>query len=85
MNLIQERLNTLTAAAEARAREIMHYQINIDNYSRAIVEIGDDPAMQDFAMQLRDLLTSSRIEQAKEQILLKVIRDQLEEAACTSS
>lgn len=85
MNLIQERLNILTAAVEARAREIMHYQINIDNYSRAIAEIGDDPAMQDFARQLRDLLASSRVEQAKECVMLKVIRDQLEESVCTSS
>lgn len=85
MNLEQERIAILTAAADGRAREVMHHQINIDNYERAIAEIGDNPAMQDFANQLHELLVSGRIEQAKERIMLKVIRDQLEEAACTSS
>lgn len=85
MDIAQERIDTLTAAAEGREREVMHYQINIDNYARAIAEIeanyADSDAMNDFANQLRDLLASSIIEQTKERILLKVIRDQLEEAA----
>jgi hypothetical protein len=41
--------------------------------------------MVEFAERMRDLLQSSLIEQAKERLLLKVIRDQLEEAACMSS
>lgn len=78
----QERLDILTAAAEHREREVMHHQINIDNYTRAIAEIeashaGDEP-MAEFADRLRELLASSIVEQAKERILLKVIRDQLE-------
>ena len=83
MDLEQERIDMLTAAAEGREREVMHYQINIDNYARAIAEIeaehaGSD-ALSDFANQLRDLLASSIIEQAKERIMLKVLRDQLED------
>ena len=86
MNLEQERLDILTQAAEGREREVMHYQINIDNYERAIAEIeAGHPDMGEFADRLRELLASSRVEQAKERIMLKVIRDQLEEAACTSS
>ena len=86
MNLEQERLDILTQAAEGREREVMHYQINIDNYERAIAEIeANHPDMAEFADRLRELLASSRVEQAKERIMLKVIRDQLEEAACTSS
>ena len=86
MNLEQERIDLLTAAAEGREREVMHYQINIDNFTRAIAEIeANHPEMEEFANNLRELLASSKLEQAKERILLKVIRDQLEEAKCTSS
>lgn len=86
MNLAQERIDLLTAAAEGREREVMHYQINIDNFTRAIAEIeANHPEMGEFANNLRELLTSSKLEQAKERILLKVICDQLEEAKCTSS
>ncbi len=85
MDLEQERLDILRSAAEHRAREVMHYQINIDNYRRALAEIKGDHKLADFAENLRGLLTSSIQEQAKERIMLKVIQDQLEEAACTSS
>jgi len=86
VNLEQERIELLTAAAEGREREVMHYQINIDNFTRAIAEIeANHPEMEEFANNLRELLASSKLEQAKERILLKVIRDQLEEAKCTSS
>jgi len=89
MNLEQDRIKTLTDAAEGREREVMNYQINIDNFSRAIAEIEanhtHEPHMVEFAERMRDLLQSSLIEQAKERLLLKVIRDQLEEAACMSS
>lgn len=80
MDLAAERLEILRTAATQRARDVMLHQVNIDNYTRAVAEIGDDPGLADFAMQLRELLASSRIEQAKERVLLKVITDQLEEA-----
>lgn len=86
MKLAEERLTILRTAAEGREREVMHYQINIDNYERAIAEIeANHPDMADFADHLRGLLASSRVEQAKERVMLKVIRDQLEDVSCTSS
>ena len=82
MDLQQERIDILTQALEHREREVMHHQINIDNYTRAIAEIeanhADEEALVEFADRLKELLASSIIEQAKERILLKVIRDQLE-------
>lgn len=78
----QERIKILTDAASHREREVMHHQINIDNYRLAIAEIdvhhAADPAMQSFRQQLQGLLDSSLVEQTKEKILLKVIRQQLE-------
>lgn len=82
MTLDTEREEILRSGAEQREREIMHYQINIDNYRLAIADIEanhvDDVPMQDFAIALREMLASSRIEQAKEQIMLKAINGQLE-------
>lgn len=78
----QEKHNILTQAAEQREREVMQYQINIDNYRLAIAEIErnyiGDEGMKAFALQLRDLLASSIREQTKEKIMLKVIKQQLE-------
>jgi hypothetical protein len=88
MNLTDERITILRGAVEHRAREVMHHQINIDNYVRAIDLIdarhADDMPMQAFRAQLVSLLESSRVEQRKEQLLLDVIRQQLDEAdKCT--
>lgn len=73
----------LIAAATHREMEVMQHQINIDNYLLAIAEIeqnhSDKDHMQKFAGQLRELLQSSRHEQDKEKVLLKVIRMQLDE------
>ncbi len=72
----------LTAAFEHREREVLHHQINIDNYRLALKEIAenyaDDADMAAFAGQLRELLASSLIEQRKEIILRDVIARQLE-------
>jgi hypothetical protein len=80
-NLNEERMKILTDAYEHRNREVMHHQINIDNYQLAIEEIEakhpDEEVMLDFANQLRDLLASSIIEQAKEVIMRDVIAKQL--------
>lgn len=82
MTLDEERKDMLTQAAAHRAREVMHHQINIDNYRLAIAEIEanhtDEAHLQDFAALLRDRLASSLVEQSKERILLKVIKSQLE-------
>lgn len=81
--MIAKRKQILIDAANHREQEVFQYQVNIDNYSRAIAEIEARhrgiPHMESFAKTLRDLLKSAREEQDKERVLLKVIRDQLEE------
>jgi hypothetical protein len=68
----------LTAALDARIREVTEYAVNIDNFRLAIEHVGDDPELQDFKAQLEGLLASSILEQRKAQIMLDVIRAQLE-------
>ena len=81
LDLETERLNMLTNAHEHRQREVMHHQINIDNYHLAIEEIAEkhpeDASMTEFSNRLRELLGSSIIEQAKEVIMRDVIAKQL--------
>lgn len=82
VNLEEERIKILTEAHEHRQREVLHHQINIDNYQLALAEIEarhpNDEVMAEFANRLRDLLASSVVEQAKEIILRDVIAKQLE-------
>ena len=40
VNLEEERLKILTDAYDHRKREVMHHQINIDNYQLALAEIA---------------------------------------------
>lgn len=68
----------LTNALEGRERELIEYQVNIDNYTLAIERIGDDEELQDFKTHLQNLLTSSLLEQKKSRIILEVIQSQLE-------
>lgn len=77
------RRDILTAALTGREQEIMHYQINIDNYTLALEEIArasseDVMDLVDFANQLRTLLASEKLEQKKSKIMLNVIKRQLE-------
>ena len=76
MNEYQKEI--LTAALDARIKEVTEYQVNIDNYTLAIERIGDDPELQAFKAQLQELLTSSKLEQRKARIMLDVVREQLE-------
>ena len=83
MNLEQERMDILTRAAEGREREVMHYQINIDNYALALEQIAALPVderadLSGFADQLRTLLASEKLEQKKAKIMLAVMKQQLE-------
>ena len=68
----------LTAALDARIKEVTEYQVNIDNFRLAIERIGDDAGLQDFKTNLRNLLASSLLEQRKAQLMLEVIQSQLE-------
>lgn len=77
------KLETLQSALSARHEEVFGYQINIDNYTRAIAKIDadytDNPAMVEFRDRLAELLESSRNEQLKAIIIRDVIAEQLTE------
>lgn len=77
------KLETLKSALTARDEEILGYQINIDNYARAIDKInaehGDKPAIVEFRDRLAEMLEQNKTEQLKTQIIRDVIADQLNE------
>ena len=66
---------------ERRNKDIEMYQINIDNYQRAIDKIdnlySEKEGMDEFKTQLIELLRTSKIEQLKEIIMRDVIEEQL--------
>ena len=72
----------LATSLTAREQEVMHYQINIDNYTIALDEISKMPPderaeMATFANQLSELLASERLEQKKAKIMLAVVQRQI--------
>ena len=72
----------LQMSLDAREQEIMHYQINIDNYTIALNEIAKMPAqdqaeLSEFSGQLRTLLASEKLEQKKSKLMLEVLKLQL--------
>lgn len=77
------KLETLQSALLARNDEIDGYQINIDNYTRAINKINDEyvdnPDIVEFRDRLVDMLESHKTEQLKAIIIRDVIADQLTE------
>lgn len=80
-NLTREEI--LAKALDARVQEVMHYQINIDNYSLALEEISklspdERQELSGFSDQLRNLLASEKLEQKKAKIMLQVIKQQVE-------
>jgi hypothetical protein len=78
-----EKREILQSALDSRNDEFLGYQINIDNYTRAINKINaehqDNPAMIEFRDRLTDMLESHKIEQLKSMIIRDVIADQLNE------
>ena len=78
LNIASYKTETLKSALEARRREVMDYQVNIDNFKLAIDLAAQDSDMVDFKKQLEDLLRSNIIEQKKAKIMLQVIQMQLE-------
>jgi uncharacterized transporter YbjL len=78
-----DRITVLKDAVKARNDEILGYQINIDNYERAIAKINkehtDKPEILKFRDQLIDMLESHKTEQLKTAIIRDVIVDQLKE------
>lgn len=79
------KLETLQSALAAREDEIDGYQINIDNYVRAIDKINtkyaDNPAMIEFRDRLVEMLEGHKTEQLKAIIIRDVIADQLSETS----
>ena len=77
------KFDTLQSALTAREEEVLGYQINIDNYTRAIAKItaeyADNPAMVEFRDRLEELLDGHKTEQLKAIIIRDVIADQLSE------
>ncbi len=78
----QTREEILASSLTAREQEVMHYQINIDNYTLALEEIGKLPPderaeLTTFTNQLRDLFDSEKLEQKKAKIMLAVIKQQI--------
>jgi len=78
----QTREEILKASLDARIQEVMHYQINIDNYRIALEEISkmsdDDRAMlSGFSDRLRTLMASETLEQKKAQVMLTVLQKQM--------
>jgi lipoate synthase len=79
----QTRVEILTSALEAREQEVMHYQINVDNYAIALENIANLPLeerkeLSGFADQLSTLLATEKLEQKKAKIMLAVMKQQLE-------
>lgn len=80
---IKTRQEIIASALEAREQEVMHYQINIDNYTIALAEIRklsdeEQGELSGFADQLRGLLASEKLEQKKAKIMLSVLKQQIE-------
>jgi len=83
MENTQTREQILAAALESREQEVLHYQINIDNYTIALADISalsveERAEISVFADQLRTLLATEKLEQKKAKIMLEVIRKQLD-------
>ena len=76
-------IEILQSALESRNNEIEEYQINIENYTRAIEKINaehaDNPPIVEFRDNLSALLESHKVEQLKAIIIRDVIADQLNE------
>lgn len=73
------RLQLLRDALEERRKEVTVYQVNIENFRRAIDVIGDDAEMKPFRQQLQQLLAENTIEQRKARIMFDVVSAQLQE------
>jgi hypothetical protein len=74
----------LAVNLEARKEEVIHYQINIDNYTLALAKIStmnsaDREELSGFVDQLTGLLASEQLEQKKAKIMLAVLKQQLED------
>jgi len=77
------KLEILRENLAGRNDEVMNYQINIDNFIRAIAKIdadyAEDPSLVEFRKNLVNLLASNKAEQLKAVIIRDVIAEQVAE------
>jgi hypothetical protein len=83
VEVAKTREEIISGALEARVQEVMHYQINIDNYTLALQEINllpinEQVELSAFVEQLTSLLASEKVEQKKAKIMLSVMQKQVE-------
>ena len=80
---LMTKLETLQENLAGRHDEVMNYQINIDNFTRAIAKIDSDyaenPSLVEFRENLVNLLASNKVEQLKTVIIRDVIAEQVAE------
>jgi len=69
----------LSDALGYRKQELLNYEINIENYKRAIEKSKSDPDLQDFRDNLEQILKTEIIEKKKSQVMHDIISEQLEE------
>lgn len=76
-------LEQLRQFFELRENEVAEYQLNIDNFIRAISKIednyNDNQEMQEFKEHLTKLLADNKREQLKSIIMRDVLADQIAE------
>jgi len=81
--LEMDKIKALQSALSARNDEVEGYQIDIDNFERAIAKINtehlENSAMVEFRDRLAEMLVSNKTEQLKAKIIRDVIADQLSE------
>lgn len=76
-------LEVIKQSVESRKIELENYDLNIENFRRAIAKIDsnfpNNPAMQEFRVSLVELLEQNVNERMKEQLMHDVLVDQLNE------
>lgn len=70
------RKELLLTNLEARRKEVMDYQINIENFQLALKEIENDSSMHEFRQRLEQLLMEHIREHKKSSVMLKVLEAQ---------
>lgn len=77
----EKKIDILKHALKGREEEIFSYQIDIDNFERAIkkieIEYEEDTNMQSFKEHLHKLLKENKEQQTKAIIIHDVIKEQL--------
>ena len=73
------KLQMLKDALEHRKKEVIEYQVNIDNFVLALELARQDETLTTFVTQLEELLAANIYEQKKAKIMLAVVEKQLKE------